>query len=255
MAQEEYDFDPWEVSSGLPDRITVRMDNPHFGTDAQINNGQTCLFIAEGTIVDGLEEGQSSDFNQFFTCGDGWEATSKGQRVVREDGKPRKFNENSNYGRFFRSLYNAAKEQGLEDELRKRGTPYDAATWQGLYTYLEREPYSFNDSKTGEKVERSRLVVRRIEKMGDAKITNGSGAGEVVERSSVRGNGSTEVAATGLDDRLVAKLRAVARQCESHPQFVEKAFSMDGVLDNADAEAAVMDEGDGSIWASVHADA
>src|SRR5436190_9664529 len=98
MPEEEYEFDPWETSTGLPDKITVRIEAPHFGFDAAIQNGTRCLFIPEGTIIAGTDSPEP--FNQFFTVGDGWEPAGKGgSRLVREDGRPKQINNNSNYGR------------------------------------------------------------------------------------------------------------------------------------------------------------
>ena len=249
--EEEYEFDPWETSTGLPDKITVRIENPHFGFDAQIRDGKACLFIPEGTIIAGTD--QPEPFNQFFTVGDGWEPAGKGgSRLVREDGRNKQINNNSNYGRFFTSLKVAAEKQDLMDTLRKRGTPFDAETWDALELYLERETYHYDDRESGEKKEASRLNVVRIEKMGDAKV-GGAKDGDVQEKASVR-SGEPETAASNgsgdLDPKVKAKLRALAREHTEHKAFVEAAFDVDGVLDNAAAEEAIMDQGEGSIWAS-----
>lgn len=262
MPEEEYEFDPWETSTGLPDKITVRIESPHFGFDAQIQNGTRCLFIPEGTIIAGTDTPEP--FNQFFTVGDGWEPAGKGgSRLVREDGRAKQINNNSNYGRFFTSLKKAAEAQDLIDALRKRGTPFDAETWDGLELYLERETYTFEDRETGKDREASRLNVMRIEKMGDVKVkakaaeSDGADGDADTEKASVR-SGEPETAASSngggpaddLDPKTKAKLRALAREHTEHKAFVEAAFDVDGVLDNAVAEEAIMAQGEGSIWAS-----
>lgn len=261
MADEEvYDFDPWETSTGLPDKITVRIENPHFGYNVESETPTRCLFICEGTIIAGTEDGSSADFNQWFSCGDGWEPGGKnGARLVREDGRARQLNNNSAYGRFFTSLRKAAEKQDLMDVLRKRGTPFDAATWLGLEVYVEREQFSWTD-REGNNHDSSRLNVMRIEKIGD-KVAGKTEKGETTEAAaSVKSNEPAEAPASSngsgeLDPKLKAKVRAAARQVKEaggeHKAFVELAFDIDGVLDNPVAEEAIMDEGAESIWASV----
>lgn len=275
MAEEEaYSFDPWDTSTGLPDKITVRIENPHFGYNVESATPTRCLFICEGTIVAGTEDGASAEFNQWFSVGDGWEPGGKGgARLVREDGRPKQLNQNSNYGRFFTSLRKAAEVQELMDQLRKRGTPFDAATWLGLEVYLERESYTYEDRNDDNKTkEASRLNVVRIDKIGDAKVASPGPSAETVESAaSVSSTPATTpaepapvaaaatnggVSAVELDPKLKAKLKALAREVRTggseQKVFVERAFDeVDGVLDNAVAEEAIMANGDGSIWESV----
>lgn len=237
MSDDEYDFDPWETSSGLPDRITVKVSNPHFGFDAQLQDGKACAFFMEGTIVGG--EGEGDDFSQWFTVGRGWEAASKGQRLVPEDGKKRRLNNQANYAMLFKSLKDAAEKQDLVDAIRKRGNPFEAETWHDLELYLERE--EFTRTINNEKSEGSRLNVARIEKL--------PGASETVTREPV----VREVVA--LSPKVKVSLTKLAAKVKgdggSHSLFAEMAFSdVDGVLDDPAAEQAVMDTGDGSIWAS-----
>lgn len=262
MAEEEYEFDPWETSSGLPDFLQVRIENPHFGYDANIGNGQTTLFKPEGTVLsgDGIDEPQP--FEQFFGCGPGWEPAGKGgTRIVREDGKARKFNNNVAYAHLFTSLKKAAEAQDMMGELRKRGTTFDAATWQGLVLDLERTELPEFTGSDGKPVKRSVLLVKNIVKMGDAKAkapAEAPAAEETTDKATVSsGETATNggVAASELDPKLKAQLRKLARETREsgagHNAFVERAFEMDGVMDNAPAEQAIMESGDGSIWESV----
>jgi len=239
VADDEYDFDPWELGTGLPDKLTVRIDNPHFGFDAQLADGTRCAFFLEGTVTAGTEDG--GEFSQWYTLGEGWEPASKGTRLVREDGKrSTKINNQSNYGRLVRSLTTAAEAQGLTDVLRKRGNPFETRLWDGLELYLEREEYEFTDMQTKEKRSGSRLNVGRIEKV--------PGAEAQVEESNLHGPGD-------LQPKTKAGLRKLAKEVKarggSHNEFAELAFSdVDGVLDNPVAEDAVMNQDEGSIWAS-----
>lgn len=263
MAEEEYDFDPWEASSGLPAYLQVRIDNPHFGYDVQVGNGTTCLFKPEGTILSGDGIDEPAEFTQFYGCGPGWEPAGKGgTRAVREDGKARQFNENVAYAWLFKSLKEAAKQQDMLDQLRKKGTPFDAATWSGLTLDLERIQLPEFEGQDGKMVKRNLLTVKQIVKMGDAKVAPKPDE-EVDEMAKVSSKAEESASSNGgstvdeLDPKTKAKLKAAARAVREaggeHRAFVEQAFEIDGVLDNAVAEQAIMDQGDGSIWASVEA--
>lgn len=255
---ETYEFDPWETSSGLPDFLQVRIENPHFGHNAEIQNGQVCLFVPEGTILSGDGIEQPEPFTQFYGCGPGWEPAGKGRtRVVREDGKARKFNNNVAYAHLFTSLKKAAEAQEMWDTLRKRGTPFDASLWANLTVDLERVQLPEFEGSDGKMVKRSVLEVKSIVKMGDTTTPAATAKEEVDEKASVSsGSSGGDALSNGeLDVKLKAKLKAAARSVQEaggeHKAFVEKAFDIEGVLDNATAEQAVMDEGEGSIWLSV----
>jgi hypothetical protein len=266
MADEEtYDFDPWETSSGLPDKLRVRIENPHFTFNAEINDGNTCLFVPEGTVLSGDGIDEPTEFNQFFGCGPGWEPQGKGgTRVVREDGKAKRFNNNVAYAHLFTSLLKQATAQGMDDALRKRGTPYEAAMWQSMVLDLKRIDLPSFTGKDGNEVKRNVLVVENIVQMGDVKGNDSASASsatsaaseEVTASASVgQSTSAAESASTnGLDPKVKAKLRAAARTATSHAQFVELAFDVEGVLDDPAAEQAVMDEGEGSIYATVKAE-
>jgi len=232
----------WEFSSGLTDEITIRVTNPHFGYDSEFQDGQVPLFILEGNVIAGDPEGE---FSQWYTVGKGWEATQKGKLLSPEDNSKRKtLNRSTNYAHLLNSLREAAEKQGMADALRKRGSALSAEMWDGLELYLEREEYT--NEIGGEKREGSRLLVRKIEKMPGAK-----------ESHRVRGTEPTTAteppAVSDLSPMLKAKLRKLAQTVKTsggtHSTFAEQAFSdVDGVLDNAVAEDAVMDTGAGSIW-------
>jgi hypothetical protein len=239
MSDDEYDFDPWETSSGLPDEITVKVTNPHFGYDAQLQDGKACAFFLEGQIVEG--DGSGSEFSQWYTVGRGFEPASKGARLAPEDGKRRKLNNQTNYALLFRSLREAAEKQGLMEEVRKRGNPFETELWQGLELYMEREEYT--RTINGEQTEGSRLNVVEIRKIGGR-----SGATAPTPAAPVADSDGD------LGPKMRAELKRLASKVKgdggSHSQFAEQAFSdVNGVLDNAAAEEAVMATGDGSIWA------
>lgn len=257
--EEEYEFDPWETSSGFPDFVQVRIENPHFTYDAQIQDGTVCLFAPEGTILSGDGIDEPTEFTQFYGCGPGWEPAGKGgTRIVREDGKARKFNNNVAYAHLFTSLKKAAEAQDMWDALRKKGTPFDASLWSNLTLDLERVALPEFEGKDGKMVKRNVLEVKTIVKMGNTEGKAAKAKEEVDEKATVSSGESTSngaAIAAELDPKLKAKLRALAREHDEHKAFVEKAFDIDGVLDNQVAEDAIMDQGEGSIWASVKADA
>ena len=241
--EEEFGFDPWTTfSTGLADEITLRVDNPHFGYDAEFQDGQVPLFMLEGTVVAGDAD---PEFSQWYTVGGGWEATRDGARLVREKGDRKGLNKQTNYNHLVQSLFAAAEKKSMATDMRRRGSPYDAKLWDGLELYMEREEYKF---KIGdEDREGSRLLVKSIEKMPGT-----------AERKTIKSREpATPPEATGggdLSPVLRAKLRKLAQTVKGaggdHSQFAEQAFSdVDGVLDNPQAEDAVMDTESGSIWA------
>ena len=247
--QDEYGFDPWETTSGLPDQITVRVTNPHFGYTSEFQDGQACLFFLEGQVIAGDAD---PEFSQWFTVGKGWETDAKGTRLTPEDGKKRRLNNQTNYAHLFASLREAAEKQGMANDLRHRGAPFEAKLWDGLELYLEREEYTFTIDN--EKRNSSRLNVSSIEKMPGvqekAKVRSVVGA----QGDPTPDTPPEAVAGGDLTPMLKAKLRKLAQTIKgaggSHNDFAEQAFSdVDGVLDNAPAEDAVMDTEAGSIWA------
>jgi hypothetical protein len=245
---EEYDFDPWSTSSGLPAFMQVRIDNPHFGYDAKVQDGQVCLFIPEGTTLSGDGIDEPEPFNQFYGCGPGWEPADKnGTKVRREDGKMRPFNDNTAYAHLFTSLIAKANEQDMVEDIKQRGTPFEAGLWANLTLDLKRvelEPFTGRD---GKEVKRNLLVVNKIVKMG------GRGDGEQVQQSASVSSDASETptpaaalngAGNGLTPQIKARIKVLARTCKEQgvqqAQFVERAFELEGVLDNPDAEQYVM---------------
>jgi SAM-dependent methyltransferase len=129
--------------------------------------------------------------------------------------------------------------------LRDKGNPFGAGLWEGLTLFFEREPYIFKDRETGKDVERSRLVV--------GKVVDGLGSGASSAPAAqptaepAPSSPTAESASSNGDGELTPALRLAltkaAKAADSYNAFVEAAFAVPGVVDNAAAEQVVLDEG------------
>src|SRR5215831_18827542 len=96
---DDIDIDYWETSSGLPDDMTVTVDNPHFGYSSHIGDATVCMFFLEGRVTSSTDD--NPEFSQWYTVGRRWEPGNNGAILVREDGRPAKINSQTNYAHLF----------------------------------------------------------------------------------------------------------------------------------------------------------
>jgi len=124
----------WETeeSSGLLDDADVTINQAYFGTDARYQSGEQLLFVIEGTSPQADED----EVRQFWSIGGGWEAIEGGAKV---EGKE-KFNTSSAYARFFNA---ALQIPGVSEIIQDRGTPDEAAIWEGLTFHMERQDVEY----------------------------------------------------------------------------------------------------------------
>jgi hypothetical protein len=248
---DDKEFDPWELTSGLVDDADVAFKECSFGFRSDYNDGQTLLFMADA-IIDGDDGPEESEL--IFPCGNGWEATEKGAKAKREDGKRKGFNKNSGYG----LLISAATEVGAGDVLKGRGTPMEAAIWNGLVFHMKRKKISYG----GDIGEKERLLPTEFKGYVDAgKVTKPTTKPDTdqarkaagVPAASAPAAADNGAATEGLPAKLRIGLRKLAEDVKGgggdHDAFLEKAFEMEGVEGNSAAENAVMADGADSIWA------
>lgn len=242
------EFDPWATTSGLVDDIDITISDAYFGFNADYNNGETLVLTIEGTT----DDEDNKEYSGFYPCGGGWETTDKGKTASREDGKRKGFNKTSGYGLFF----TAAIEAGAGDVLRERGTPFEAAVWPGLTFHMKRLKHNYG----GEIGEIERLLpveFKGVAGEGGAKPAKATGATKKAAPTKAEPEGEADEAGAAssngeLPVPLKAKLKKLARECETHDQFIERAYTeVDGVDGNTAAEEAVMDP-DG-LYAEAHA--
>lgn len=134
----------------------------------------------------------------------------------------------------------------------------EAAIWNGLVFHMKRKKIGYG----GEIGDKERLLPTEFKGV--------AGEGGIAKPASTPAAASTPTAPTatetapdaggdggaadGLSGKLKIALRKLAKEVKAsggdHDAFAEKAFELDGVDGNSAAENAVMNDGDGSIWAS-----
>lgn len=202
------EHDPYALSTGLIDDFDGTITEAYFGTDAAYNDGDTILLILEIST----DDPDRPSITEKLSTGTGWVIENSGANIVSENGKPRKFNQNSRVG----MVLAAALAAGAGDIMRGKGTPMDAATWTGLAFHWDRVKIKgFN---------------------GEEK--------EVLLPTSVLGEvgSSSAPASTGVDPATRAKLTVLAKKSADYGTFVEAALEMDGIAANSDAVDLVVDE-------------
>lgn len=235
-------FDPWAVSTGLVESIEEgEITNAFFGYDSDIKEN-VCYFKLVINTND-PDIGDDGEHIEAYSCGDGWEPADKeGSRVQREDGKEKNFNRSSKMGKLTTAAITLA-----EDNMRDRGAPFEAATWIGL-------KFSFEQTELGKFKGEPYFGLMPTEYLGTVETgkktskpasSKPASTPKATPAASTSSNGGGE-----LDPKLRAQLMALAVDCDSHAQFVERAFSeLEGVSGNKEVEKAVIDRKPGSLYA------
>lgn len=219
-------FDPFTAETGLIDDFDFTVESAYFTTDAAYNDGETLLLKLEGST----DNPEAPETTLQYSCGAGWEAADGGKRAVREDGKKRRFNQQSGIWK----LVDAAMEAGATDVLKARGTPMEASMWDGLRFHIKRVEMGEGQYKTTRP-----LPVAFLGVVGEGQASAPSGAapaGAPAPAPAASTNGA------GMGKVLEVKLKKLARDCATHEDFIVAAFDLDGVDGNAEAERAVVDE-------------
>lgn len=248
------EFDPWQLTSGLPDDFDFTINDSFFEFDPNYNDGQTLVLKLEG-----VGDGEVGEQTLMFPCGDGWETPDKGQTAQREDGKRKGFNKSSGYG----LLIGAAVECGAGDALRVKGSPMQAGIWRNERFHMKRSEIDYG----GEIGKKERLLPTTYLGAVGAGAAAAAPATQAAAqpaqaapagpRKAEPGEVATEgvsapsTAGEGMSATVKVALIKLAKECESHDQFVERAYTeVDGVMGNPAAEEAVMAADGGlSIWA------
>lgn len=270
------EFDPFALSTGLPDQLDITIEEAWFEFDPQYNDGQTLVFKITGMTND-EEFGEAGRGTLMYPCGAGWNVADRGAKAVREDGNERKgFNNGSGYGLFIDAAIGC---DGAENVLRSegRGDPRNAGMWVGLSWHVDRKERDYG----GDIGKRSRLLPTKFlgeggisgtpnKATGPAKKATGpvKSAGPVKAAGPVKkaapaavqelpADEPTNTGAGGFapGDALYDTLYAMALAAPDHDTFMEQAFSsVEGVNGNEEVEAAVMDNGPESMWAKAVAE-
>lgn len=222
----------WETSSGLLDEYEGTVAEAWFDTDLDYQNGEALLLHWQ--VTDIVADGAAHDeITEKFSVGAGWSAVDNKQRAEKEYGDS-DFNENSKYGRIIdRVATNEGAFEGALDVVAERGDEKDATVWEGLRFRFARETVDYG-GEIGE-----RTFIMPVEFLGVADEVSEVG----------KSNGSSEASR----EELVEKLTELAKEVDSHTEFLAKAADVEGVVDNDALFEQVADESEDGFYATATA--
>ncbi len=225
------EHDPWAGTSGLRDDYDGTITSMRFVYDSEYNNGNTLIARVE-VDVDGEDEPEILK----LSTGSGWEDDKKGTAAKREDGSaPKGFNKSCNLGRFIAGA--------LETEfapIARATVPWDATVWDGQKFHFNRIAFPNFDPKkdpTDVTIPQAYLgasngAAPAAEKKADPKAKAAAAKAAAAKAKAA--------AATGGDDAGLVVLAALAGECATHDEFIEKAYA---ALDDPDAyEDKIVDD-------------
>lgn len=230
------DFNPWAFTSGLIDDVDGTIKDPFFAFDPNYMDGTR--LVLKFTILTGDDDNPEEEL--MYPCGAGWEPKDGGARAVREDEKQKAFNKSSGMG----LLCTAAIEAGADGVLMERGTPMDAAIWDGLAFHWNRKTFKYG----GDIGDKERLVPTAFKGTIGASGGSGGGGGSGAAATSTPAPAAAPAAAAPaatptteapVTGKLRVNLIKLAKACATHDDFMEKAYEMPDVLNSPTAQALV----------------
>jgi hypothetical protein len=234
------EFNEWELSSGLPlADAEVEIVGFEFGFNNDIAAGQ---LFANVSFTDA--DGETHD--QSFSVGQGWASTNKGAELVAENGKPKKFSKNSNFGRLVYSAIEAVGGIEKVGEALGHG-PRFAASWIGTKwrTGTVEVEVTKNGEKDGEKIKRDRIIFTEfLGREGAAPAAGG-------KKEKATAGAAAKSETLGLAQELFDQLIELAKGSADHDAFMDAALELDGVQGVKEVEKLVMSTKAGaSIWSA-----
>lgn len=241
----------WELESGLLDNYDFEVTDAYFATDPRYQGGETWLLHWEGQAT--TEEGNVQDHTLIIGLGQGWTSEDGGKTVVHEKGKE-KFNQSSRYGRVIARCSKPEADNYLGDDCRRvlvsRGTPREAAIWNGLKFHIDRETIKFGKGLDDREWELPTAFIGVAGVAGKgarpasaatptATTTSTATASPPATASASTSNGATT---TASDKVLKARLKKLARESADHSEFFDKATDIPGVMDDEEILAMISDE-------------
>lgn len=224
----------WETGSGLAlADADVVVSAASFGYNANLGADVLC---ANFTFVP-AEGGEPIE--QSFSVGKGWEALEKGAKLVSEDGRARKINGQTNYGRLIDSAVQAVQASGGEMPFQ---SPRIADGWVGTSWHVGTVSVPTTNPSTKKETVSDKFVFTAF---------LGTTSTEAAAKPAAGAAKASGKAATGIDPKLRLALVELAEASDDHDAFTEKALELDGVEGNREAEKLVLKTGPGSIWHEV----
>ncbi len=243
-------------SSGLRDDFDATISETLFTYDSQYNNGAS--LVAKITLRDDTADPEVVEkFGEeevlLLSTGNGMEDDAKGRKAKREDGKPMDaFQDTCNYMVFL----NAALDCGAEDVIRGRGfMPWEAELLEGLQFHFMRQEYTpWNwDQKTDEeraKGKPTRLLPTAFLGEEGAKPAKGKAAAKAADEEPEEKPAKAAASSSGMGAAMRTKVKKIAKESDTHDEFMERVFSE---IDGSDAyEDEIADDSDDGFYVQNH---
>lgn len=256
----------WKTTSGLLDGQEGLIEEAWWATSVDVQDGKVLLLHFKVLAEDGEEHELK------YTCGDGWESVDGGKTAHDEKGNAgRLFHKRSNVGLLIDLLVGdedkpgpkvmpkEIKGLGLADLLSKRGEAYEAKTYEGLRFFWEaleldyginretKEPMvtekTFPTKFLGIGEEGAKVGKRDAAKKvkGDERDPQPSDADEKAAKIQAAKD-AAKAKANGGGQTLRDQLVAIAKESGTHAEFIDQAMEVDGVIDDEDLMAEIVEE-------------
>jgi hypothetical protein len=210
---------PWDLDSGLPDKVTAKITNSEFGFKSDYQNGEQPLLILT------LEGADFDPFDVAFSLGKDWKIVDNGKRIESTRGKQHLI-KTSMYGRFIDRVVNELKVpvSVLKVSMPESNSPLFAEVWLGLIFYWEREELDFGKGIMSEKGGKT-VHLMPVTYLPNADV--GTTAKSVAQ---------------AIAPELETKLAVLAKASPDHLTFFKAAVKVAGVSDNTALLNSVMDD-------------
>jgi hypothetical protein len=271
------EFDPFKGSSGLADDIDVTFTEVRFGVDPAYTDTETGepvpVFIAD-LATDDSDIGTNGVIeNQIFSIGKGWVIEDDGASVVVASGKPRGFNTSTYLQRILQRLLELDETKARKRFEETGVGPQSAAYWEGLQVHMVQEErtiqigkgpsrvkselmpsefYGWTDGEVEEKAKPEVKAKPAAKKAAAPKPKPAPKPAPAAEDEPAETPGSEYAAAKAqVDPDLVAKIEAIAADCDDADTFMSRAYSEIEGLDEDDNAMYLVDNVDAEdgIWA------
>lgn len=223
MSEEQYDG--WELDEGMAfGEGVLTINEARFGFDADYKDGEAPVLILDGDLID--DDGNPRVWHQLYSIGTGWEIVDGGARIELQPGFKRKgVSKQSKYGLWI----TGAIEAGATNAMRSRGRQTEATVWPGMKFEVRQTDHNYGGEIGTKKV---LVPVKFLGESGSTAPTT----------SAITAAPAPTVSEIG--GALKAKLTKLAKECDSHDIFIERAFVEMDIDGNKAAEALVADSPD-----------
>lgn len=210
-------WDPVETT-GLIDNADIVITKAEFNFDAGYQDGEALLLILTGTS----DHPDYPEFTQFYSIGNGWETLDHGRSIV---GEANGINKSSNYWAFIQGALDA----GAGPVIQSRGTPDQAAVWEGLKFHVNRV-----DVGEGDFTRQVLVPTAFLGEVGKAEAPTAAPVADTPAGGAATSNGGDVV--------LRAQIVALTHSVDNHDAFIEAVLTNKPEVQNyPDLYAEVMD--------------